>query len=397
MDSSQSISLFYKIIWISYLFLAPFYIFTSGYPQPADFIIVLGLIPAFGMLLLQHKIKISTPILIGLAFVSLTFAINIIHFIFTPDKKFLLSSIYYVYNFAVFLFVGYLFSKAPQTTNKLTYWALAVSIITELIFVLFFSGNEIRATGTFNNPNQLGYWSLLSIALLIVVKRDQKINALDLSLIFIVLITQILSLSKAGILSMLFCVGILFFSRLLTNKHRILIVSIALIVTIYTAFSDGGLSKRIQDLNALQALYTRISTIGTQGDDSLGGRGYDRIIKNPHLTIFGAGEGANWRYSIQNKELHSGLATLIFSYGPTGFVIFFTFLFFAFKGTPWRYKMLLVPIMMYGLTHQNIRFTYFWVFLASAYSIRYFEETTDEQLFTDNSYIGETPPRQNTA
>ena len=339
--------------------------------------------------------------LIGLGFVVLTFFINITHFVFSPDKKFLLSSLYYVYNFGVFLFVVHLFSAAPNTTNKLTYWALTASILTELLIVLFTPGDSIRATGTFNNANQLGYWSLLSIALLIVVKRDQKINALDLVLMLMVLTTQVLSLSKAGVLSMLFCIGILFFSKLISNKQRLLILATAIIGTVYVSFTDGGLSKKLQELDALQALYTRISTIGTQGDDSLGGRGYDRIIKNPYYTLVGAGEGANWRYSIQNKELHSGLATLLFSYGPTGFILFFTFLYFVFKGLPWRYTMLLIPIMMYGLTHQNIRFTYFWVFVAAAYSGRYFERSINEQssapLFPDNSNIGKAPPREHTA
>ena len=83
-----------------------------------------------------------------------------------------------------------------------------------------------------------------------------------------------------------------------------------------------------------------------------------------------------------------------------GFTLFFCFLYFVFKGLPWRYTMLLVPIMMYGLTHQNIRFTYFWVFVAAAYSGRYFErsiEDAEEASLSYNSDVGETPPRQHTA
>ena len=291
--------------------------------------------------------------------------------------------------------------------NRLTYWALAASIFIELLFVMFGESkvSSIRATGSFNNPNQLGYWSLLSIALLIVIKRDQKINAIDLALISMVFATQLLSLSKAGILSMAFCFGILFCSKIVTNKQRILVCILAITGGFYLALSDSNIASRVANLDAFQAVYTRLSTIGTQGDDSLGGRGYTRITENPYYLILGAGEGGNWRYNIQAKELHSGLATLIFSYGIIGFTVFFTFIFFALRGLPWRYSMLIIPIMLYGLTHQNIRFTYFWVFLAAAYSGRFFERSIDElspnhkdqSLFLNNSDIGKTPPRQNFA
>ena len=52
--------------------------------------------------------------------------------------------------------------------------------------------------------------------------------------------------------------------------------------------------------------------------------------------------------------------------------------------------------MLYGLTHQNIRFTYFWVVIAAAYSGRYYAEKDDELLFND-SYVGEAPPRKDAA
>ncbi len=397
MASLESVSPFYKIIWIAYLLIAPVYIFQSGYPQPADMILVFGLIPALGLAFLKVNMRVPAAVLVGLGFVTLTFSINIIHYVFTPDRKFLLSSLYYVYNFGVFLFVTHLFSSAPQRINRLTYLALAGSILVELGFVMFAHGDTIRAQGSFNNPNQLGYWSLLSFVLLIVVKREERLTVWDVGLILAVFATQLLSLSKAGILSMAFCMMILFFSRLISNNQRVLILVLVLVGSVYVAFVDGGLSRKLQELDVLQAVYTRISTIGTQGDDSLGGRGYDRIVANPHYLILGAGEGANWRYSEKAKELHSGLATLLFSYGVVGFLMFFCFLYCVFKGLPWRHILLLIPIMMYGATHQNIRFTYFWVVIAAAYSGRYFERSVREVegvSFAYDSNIGETPPGQ---
>ncbi|HOO81184.1 MAG TPA: hypothetical protein PK513_01630 [Alphaproteobacteria bacterium] len=396
-ESSESVSFFFKIIWVAYLVLAPFYVLQSGYPQPADFVLLLGLAPALGLAALKSEVRIPTAILLGIGFVVLTFTINIIHFVFTSDLKFLLSSLYYVYNFGVFLFALQLFKLAPQTINHLTYWALAASICIETVFILLDYGSSIRTQGTFNNPNQLGYWSLLSFALLIIIKRHERLTLMDAALILMMFVTQLVSLSKAGIVSMAFCLLIVFFSRLMSDTSRLFLIGIVSVGLAFMLITQNDLLSKVADFKLIDTVYTRISTIGAQGDDSLRGRGYDRILDNPHYVLLGAGEGANWRYNPQGKELHSGLATLLFSYGIVGFLLFFTFLFFVFRGRPWRYIFLLVPIMMYGLTHQNIRFTYFWVVIAAAYSGCHFEQRAGmykPTLLTDDSDVGKAPPRQ---
>ena len=389
---SQPISMYYIIIWFAYLALAPFYVFKSGYPQPADAIILLGAIPTLFLFLVKPNIKIPTTFLFGFLFVALTFLINVTHFAFLPDKKFFLSSLYYVYNFGIFLFVISLFKKSPHKINSITYIALALSIFIELLVVATGYGSDVRSQGSFNNPNQLSYWGLLSFALLIVIKRDKKINALDIVLISAIFLIQILSLSKAGIISTIFCFSILLCSQIVSNIHRIFVILFILIVSIYVTSFNSNAFKAVLNIDTIEAVYTRLSTIGTQGDDSLKGRGYTRIFDYPYYLILGAGEGGSWRYSPQSKELHSGLATLIFSYGIIGFTLFFTFLFFVFRGRPWRHALLIIPIMLYGLTHQNIRFTYFWVVIAAVYSGRYFDPK-DEELLLNNRNIRKTPPR----
>jgi hypothetical protein len=396
MVNHKSISLYYKAIWLIYIVMAPFYVLGSGYPQPADGILILGAAPALALIFLKSNFKISSPVLIGFLFVGLTFLINVTHFAFSPDRKLLLSSIYYIYNFAIFLFVVDLFKKSPEKINRLTYIGLAISILLEFAVVIFEYGQEFRSQGSFNNPNQLGYWSLLSFSLLIIIKRDKKINLIDVILILITFAIQTMSLSKAGIVSMVFCSGILFFSKIMTNTQRILVVVAVIFSVSYAASSNQGLMQSVLSVDTIQAAYTRLSTIGMQGDDSLEGRGYNRIKENPHYLILGAGEGANARYNVQKKELHSGLATLVFSYGILGAVLFFVFLFYVFRQCPWRHIFLIIPIMLYGLTHQNIRFTYFWVVIAAAYSGRYYAEKDDELLFND-SYVGEAPPRKDAA
>jgi hypothetical protein len=107
--------------------------------------------------------------------------------------------------------------------------------------------------------------------------------------------------------------------------------------------------------------------IGSDSDDNLVGRGYGPLF-NPDLRLlYGWGNG----YSVLqiNQEVHSTLGNLLISYGLTGLTLFLSLLAFVFL----RLKMifgltvaagLMLPTMLYGLTHNGLRFAIFWVFLS---------------------------------
>ena len=110
-------------------------------------------------------------------------------------------------------------------------------------------------------------------------------------------------------------------------------------------------------------------SIGEERDDSLDGRGYTRLVQNAIYLVLGAGEGAFWRHSGggYNQELHSGLATIIFSYGVVGMSIFFMFLYGVVRKTSLFFTLIFIIVMMFGFTHQNFRFSLYWVYLAVIY------------------------------
>src|SRR5690606_25026545 len=69
-------------------------------------------------------------------------------------------------------------------------------------------------------------------------------------------------------------------------------------------------------------------------------RGYERLWEYPQYLIYGAGEGAHWRFmdvlyaerSIGGgREIHSGLASVLFSYGIFGFALFAGFIYAIFR------------------------------------------------------------------
>jgi hypothetical protein len=91
--------------------------------------------------------------------------------------------------------------------------------------------------------------------------------------------------------------------------------------------------------------------------------------------IYGSGEGAHWRFNSkthpkhQGAELHSGLATILMSYGAFGFILFATFIYTIFQRVPLLLWLSLAALIAYGITHQHIRFTGFWVYLGLIYSM----------------------------
>ena len=374
---SRALPGYLLVVWISYLLLSPFYVFYSGMPQPADMVLVLGLFPMVILSALLPDPKLDSAYLLGGAFAILTFVVNLTYYAFTLDTLFLLSSAFYIFNFLAFCFVIFLFRRAPYTMNQATYICVAIITVMQFLYVLFLDSSGPRHTGTFNNPNQLAYWSLLMACILIVLKRSSSLNLFDMALFSMLAFVQAEALSKAGLITFGLVVVFMAFSPVANKRLKALFMLglAALIITKVTA--PGEISILITNADSIEAVSNRLSKIGDDRDDSARVRGYSRLIDYPQYLIAGAGEGAHYRFNAR-QELHSGIATILFSYGIIGFTLFFTFLAMVFRRLPIYYGALLIPIILYGLTHQNFRNTGFWVFLALSYSYAFFKPAQRE-------------------
>ena len=370
-------SLIFVLIWIGYLLLSPFYVFHSGLPQPADLLLALGLAPALVLAVLNHKGQMSAAHISGGLFVILTSLINLIYYMHIGDRSFIAPSMFYVFNFATFCFIVFLFKQAPVFLNRMTYMSVAVIILIQLLYVLGLAEDGVRHTGTFNNPNQLAYWSLLMGAILIVLKRGAKINLFDLILFTALAYIQTEALSKAGMIS--FGVLVLFvgFQPVTSKKLKAVFVLGLLTFLITEVTAPQQVKNWVVAADNIGAAVHRLGKIGVDVDDNPMVRGYSRLIEYPQYLLTGAGEGAHWRFNAR-QELHSGLATIVFSYGILGFLLFGGFLTFVFMRLPLYYSLLLMPIILYGLTHQNFRNTGFWIFLALCFSYHFFDKNLND-------------------
>jgi hypothetical protein len=81
----------------------------------------------------------------------------------------------------------------------------------------------------------------------------------------------------------------------------------------------------------------------------------------------GAGEGGvieRWPQDLYaGNEIHSTIGTLVFSYGIVGTALFIASFWQLYRLVGLQLMLYLVPALIYGLTHQGLRFSLFWVLL----------------------------------
>jgi hypothetical protein len=172
------------------------------------------------------------------------------------------------------------------------------------------------------------------------------------------------SLSKAGIIAY---TGLLLSYIFFNNKSRKLKIKfiMAALFIASAAVALNGATNIIKDSKLVNSVQERIYSIGSVKDDSLAGRGYDRIMENPEYLFFGAGEGVYDRFeAFTGSEFHSTLGSLLVSYGIVGLFLFLLIMYRALKNDRFRSWNILLFIMVYGLTHNGIRESFLWVMLA---------------------------------
>lgn len=357
---------FYIGILGLYLLASPVYLFKSGLPQPADFLILLAVIPGLSLLIMNSRVKIPPLYMAGGIFVAMTIVINLVNYVFYPDMRFVFQSMMYVYNFCVFIFTAFLFRHYKVEAAQIARVAIALAIGIQLAAIAFFPDVHYRQTALFNNPNQLSYWALLTMMMVVVMKTRGRLNLFDFMLIGGTVYLQSASLSKAGIITSALALLVFPFTPQFTKRGRVTLAIFIFGLSFYTALNYERVAVFEESFEALNRVVQRVAGIGQERDDNLDVRDYDRLIDFPLYTLLGAGEGAFERFdreARQSPEIHSGLATVFFSYGIVGGLAFVSFMALLALRLPWYYAALLACVFIYGIPHQHLRFTHFWVFL----------------------------------
>jgi hypothetical protein len=221
--------------------------------------------------------------------------------------------------------------------------------------------SAFRRTLFFNNPNQLGFFSVAGACLFYLGARHMRVREwYQVCVYAAAAYLVVLSLSKTALLSF----GVLVIVVLLERPLVLLIGPPVLGFLLASALSvprdsAPGILRNLQD---------RIST--REVDETPEGRGYDRIVNHPEYLFFGAGEGDYQRFRSELiSELHSSYGTILFCYGIVGAALFTWGLSLVCRRADILSALCLLPVGVFALAHQQLRYNLFWVLLAVLYCV----------------------------
>lgn len=342
-----------------YLITKPFYLFQSGNPQIADGLIILAsLVAAFSGLRPSavHKGIFQLIIL----FSVWTFFVNWTWAVIVNDLSMIKAPAFYAFNAVVVFVILALYDRIGERALKVILFGTFAAVLLQVFLAILFgpesfkqSERAIRSILFFNNPNQLGYWALLSATIFALLSKRVTVPVIVQLIFFSVTFYLVaIALGKAATVSFFFLLAIHFTRR---PSHLVLAIIVGLVGFMV-----------IQDSEMIDRLAHRLADIGGQEDDSAAGRGYNRILVYPEYLLLGAGERGYSRFVGVTNELHSTFGTIIFSYGFIGAVIFTAMLYRLYRIAGFANFMYLGPPFLYGLTHQGLRFSLLWVLFAVA-------------------------------
>lgn len=354
--------------WAIYLIAFPFYIFPAGSAQPSDIFIAF----IIGVYILTHGLKFFNDnkevfkkfrqFCIYLTIINFGVYISLLGSSNKGLPWFVLSA-FYIYNLLVMGFALSLYKQYGKSFLYTTAYACILAAALQIsLSKVFETGGDIRGSLFFTNPNQLGYYSLCGLAIVLVLESMIKIPKFWVFLSFFLFsYLALTSISKAAIGAMI----ILFGAYLIANKiisfnnlFALLIVGglgfYSLVNTQFGQNFQKGLQARELNEATRDAELTEWQY-----------RGYDRITNHPYYLFLGAGEGGYNRFDtfIENHEMHSSLGTIVFCYGVPGTILFIMFALSLLRKLPWYYLIYSLPLFAYGLTHMGLRFTIFWIAL----------------------------------
>ncbi|WP_445006041.1 hypothetical protein [Halomonas mongoliensis] len=339
------------------------YVFPSGMPQPADFILLLFSFLTICKFTLRARIPFPFFFALFSILVLWIFLVSVVWSFILQSFRLLHNPLFYLYNFMV-SFAFYLYVSSSRDNFNIFRIAVVSSVLLSGVGVAINIGSGGRVTGFFNNPNQLAYFSLLGASLTLLLYRFSLPLFSWGALAVCASVIGVLSAASLGAMAGLSCVLVAYIMANISSLRRFfklaVIVPVVFLVFLLFDFSSGGI---VQD-----NLISRFDRMESKVDDVYGERRYDRIAAFPEYWLLGAGEGHYERfYPFDGHEIHSTFGNLFFSYGIVGLSIFLVIIGFIFMKSPLYVSLAISGPLVYSLTHMGSRTTFFWLLLMVAW------------------------------
>lgn len=367
------------------LSLSSLYLFPSGSPQVADFVLIGFAVVILVMSLSDERLKASPFALcwglmvlwVVLVCLGWTLVMQTTTF-FKPAQFFLFN---FLVGIALLRFLGVYGERATALIRNGVSIALLIAGGHVLAQLALGVG---RTTGSFNNPNQLAYFSLCGVVVLLMLDDfHPRMRLLSLaglaSGVLGILAASSLAAMGGGVMVLIgWAVAnakqVKHFARLL-----LLLPLLLLGVVVANISSDG---------QVLRNLEARMDRAPSKVDSVYEERKFDRLTNFPEYAIFGAGEAERQRFApYDGHEIHSSYVNMLFAYGLPGLGLFLTTIAIVLRRAPLYVWAGVAGPLIYSTTHNGLRSTLFWMLLALCWHLyrQHSEVSSPHNLATEPS------------
>lgn len=382
--------IFYLLFW----FLKPFYLRESGTFQIADAMLVLS----FLTLLVENRWKITVhkEDRILYVFVGFTIIINTTYFFIYSEVSFLLAWLYYVFNLFGVVVARRILNRrvSRERLLKVSVFGLCIQLLIYLVGVGNYEG--ARYIGSFNDPNQFGFYVLSTYFLILIIAYcDRLIGRKVILVITAITIFLVIRSVSMAMLSALIIFGLVLyvleiFEPYTTVTSRIVGLIMLLVGILVTVLVLTNISTIIDFMSQSKILnLRRISDkIGLLFGQTVGNyssikedRNWQLLGFYPRYMLYGAGQAYYERFTKVRivHEVHSTWLGILFSYGIVPTVFFIKWVLRNLKGLPRKLWCIYIAFFFEALMLVNQRQPAFWLLIVMANIVITYDENMKER------------------
>lgn len=304
------------------------------------------------------KYTLQKPILFFTGFCAVTFLVNGYYAINLDDFSYALKSIQFLLLVLFSIGVFILMKRDFRSTLSVVFLGGSLSLLITLTALFVIKEPVWRMPhALFVNQNQMARLGLFfsTFCLFVYQKKIIEIPYMLLSVILgVSMLICYVPASRAGMIG----IALLWVISLFIDwKISIIgLLTFALLSGLFMLKSDNNIDKQT---SVIEARFEEDSK-----EDSVFGRGYNRIYNNPKYVIFGAGESGIDRWDKiwgESIEIHSTLGNILFCYGFLGLLLFVLYLFNCISVIELS-LLIFAPVFVHSLVHNDIRNIYFLLF-----------------------------------
>lgn len=324
-----------EVFFLLFLLVKPFYILPSGSFQLGDLCIVLSLLFMFVEYGMTFSVdKIDAPLA---AFLFFVIVIDLLYFCIDGSSTFLLYASYYVFNF----FVVILFRKIATSEEMLKkiVFVLRVGLAIQVLIWVFGVGRyfgTMRYMGSFNDPNQMGFFVFSSYLFIQLATKKIKLKRFYVEdAVCIFLVIQTASTDMLLGFALIYLVKLVTLCKNATWRGKALyffsmvLVAILALTVVFPGATIGSIRTGNAQVDvALQRVTEKVEKLSnadgsTYSTSIVIDRALDKVIYYPEKMLYGAGEGNFSRFTQAHAvtELHSTVIGILFYYGIVPFLL----------------------------------------------------------------------------